>query len=48
MVAEVQKRNPRRYLAWCEACQDGYQGGKATAAKWAANHNAARHDSELP
>ena len=34
-------RNPRgNYLAWCEACHDGYQGGKVTAGRWAQKHDA--------
>ena len=46
MAAKIERRNPRRFLAWCEDCQDGYQGGKVTAEKWARNHNADRHGSE--
>lgn len=30
---------PTRWRAWCEECQDGYQGGKKAAEKWAAKHN---------
>jgi hypothetical protein len=33
----------RRYRAWCDQHQDGYQGGKVAANKWAAKHNAAEH-----
>lgn len=44
MSAEITPTTvPRRFLAWCEECQDGYQGGKPTVTKWAAKHNSARH-----
>lgn len=46
MAATVERRNPRRYLAWCTECGDGYQGGKPTAQKWADRHNSERHSSE--
>lgn len=47
MGATVERLSvPRRYRAWCEQHQDGYQGGKAAAEKWAAAHNKTRHAAE--
>ena len=44
MSAEITKLPvPRKFRAWCEDCQDGYQGGKPTVQKWADRHNAERH-----
>lgn len=44
MTAELTKNSQGRWLAWCEYHQDGYQGGKATAAKWATKHNYYHHE----
>lgn len=33
----------RRYRAWCDQHQDGYQGGKVAANNWANKHNDAEH-----
>lgn len=47
MSAEIEKLPvPRRYRAWCEACQDGYQGGKQTVIRWVKDHNASKHGEE--
>jgi hypothetical protein len=35
----VVKNSQGKWLAWCEPCQDGYQGGKVAANRWAANHD---------
>lgn len=43
MSATLERRNARRWLAWCDEHQDGYQGGKPTATKWAEKHNAEHH-----
>ena len=47
MSAEVEKRpNVRRWRAWCNQHQDGYQAGtKKTAQKWADKHNAEEHEA---
>ncbi|QEQ94171.1 hypothetical protein SEA_MORDRED_65 [Arthrobacter phage Mordred] len=34
---------PRRHRAWCEGCQDGWNGSKRTADKWAKEHNEEHH-----
>jgi hypothetical protein len=35
---------PRRFIAWCEFCQDGMRYGVPRKAHaWAANHNRERH-----
>lgn len=45
MKTEVKQNTQGRYLAWCEPCQDGYQGTKRTAQKWADAHDITdRHD----
>lgn len=36
---------PRRHRAWCEGCQDGWNGTKRTADKWAAKHNEEHHNA---
>ncbi|QGZ17163.1 hypothetical protein HYQ19_gp064 [Arthrobacter phage DrYang] len=42
--AEVEKTTvPRRWRAYCETHQDGWNGTKRTAEKWAAKHNAEHH-----
>lgn len=47
MSAEITRTSvPRRLRAWCEECQDGYQGGKPTVAKWADRHNRERHPND--
>jgi hypothetical protein len=44
MTATVEKTTvPRRYRAWCPTHSDGWNGTKATAEKWAREHNAAHH-----
>jgi len=44
MSAEVTKNSVGRYLAWCEAHEDGWQAAtKKTAQKWAERHNATEH-----
>lgn len=44
MSAEVTKLSvPRRFRGWCDECQDGVQGVKQTAIKWAAVHNEEFH-----
>jgi hypothetical protein len=48
MSAEITKLSvPRKYRAWCEECQDGYQGGKQAVTKWTDHHNAQRHEETL-
>jgi len=48
MTATLEKLTvPRRWRAWCEPCQDGYQGAKPTAKKWADTHNLHHHLAEL-
>ncbi len=34
----ITKNSAGKWRAWCESCQDGYQGGKITATKWATKH----------
>lgn len=48
MTAKVTKltSTPRRFRAWCEECQDGYQGGKIAASNWAYLHNENRHQED--
>jgi len=47
MSAQITKTSvARRFLAWCEECQDGYRGGKPTVTKWADRHNANRHQED--
>ncbi|AYD81559.1 hypothetical protein HYP71_gp065 [Arthrobacter phage KBurrousTX] len=42
--AEVEKTTVRnRYRAYCEAHQDGWNGTKRTAEKWATEHNNEHH-----
>lgn len=37
---------PPRWRAFCDTHQDGYQGGRPTAIKWADNHVKEEHPGE--
>lgn len=44
MTATVEPTSiARRFRAWCEVHQDGWNGTKKTAQKWADKHNAEHH-----
>jgi hypothetical protein len=43
-VTKAPEESPYKYIAWCEECQDGYQGhGSIAANNWAAIHEELRH-----
>jgi hypothetical protein len=56
ITTTVKKNTQGKWLAWCEPCQDGYQGGKRAAQGWADRHditdrhrlNSERWDDDTP
>jgi len=49
MSAEIKMLPPTRkfrYMAWCEECQDGTQGGKVAITNWAYLHNVNHHEGD--
>ena len=47
-MTTVSKNSQGRWIAWCEYHQDGYQGTKRTADKWAGKHDAEFHQRVQP
>lgn len=42
-TAKVTQIGPRRHQAWCEKCENGINGSKVAANKWAEIHNLNEH-----